>query len=1081
MTPAAPGPAPADERLDVVLGYYLLAVEAGQPAAQLQADLIRRYPELADDLAAFFADQASFQHAIEPGDEPPPPADRNGAKPQPATIAYRAGETEEAPAAESPAPDAPARFGDYELLEEIAQGGMGVVWKARQVSVNRVVALKMILAGRLAGAAAVKRFRAEAEAAAKLDHPNIVPIYEVGEEEGQHYYTMPLIEGGSLAKQADRFPDDPRAAARLMVPIARAVHYAHQRRILHRDLKPGNILLDPAGQPHITDFGLAKQLGGDSDAPAQTATGDIVGTPSYMAPEQAKGVRPLTTAVDVYALGAIFYDLLTGRPPFRADTHLETIRQVVEQEPVRPRLLNPLVDRDLNTICLKCLAKEPDKRFASADALANDIDRWLGGRPIRARPIGPGERFVKWAKRNSGWASLAAVALIILVSGVIAVFVEWRQAERARGDLEVNDYYNRIALAEREQTAGNPRRARQLLADCPPKLRDWEWRYLAGRLDAPPDPPPSSLHDRLYCLTFSPDGQRLAGALRDGRVQLWRRDGQPESDPIWPHDHHEATSVVFSPDGRTLLTAGGDARICFCDAADRTVRRVLTGHDGLIMGLAVSPDGRWVASASKDRTVRLWSAEDGSERWRRDDHGNWVHAVAFSPDGSRVASAGHDGTVRVWSAADGAEALVLRGHTDAARCVRYSPDGRRIASGSYDGTVRLWSADKGRTLAELGGHIGPVCHLEFTPDGARLASASLDGTVKVWDVGRGREALTLHGHDSGVWSVAFSPDGRLLVSGDGGGALRRWDAAPPTRPEPPQPLRKLEGHTGPVFKVAFRPGGRELATASGDGSVRFWDPDTGGELRRLDDVLNQAGSLAYSHDGRRLAVTRRLDFTVVVYEADRLTPEVTLRGHTQEVSSVMFSPDDRRLATTSQDGTVRVWDAATGVEQRRFPGHTGYFQSEAFSPDNRHVAAGSGERLARIWDVETGESKDLSGHREPVVGVAYSADGRLLATSSWDRTVRVWDTTTPKELHVLHGHDSLVYRLSFGPGDLLASAGWDGTVRLWSAATGRPRGVLTGHTAPVYSVAFSPDGRRMASAGGRLGSGEVFLWAVPGE
>jgi tetratricopeptide (TPR) repeat protein/tRNA A-37 threonylcarbamoyl transferase component Bud32 len=388
---------------------YWKAVEAGQ--APQAREWLARYPEVATELAEFFAGREELDRLAAPLRALAPAA--AGAP----TVAP--GETG-CFAAGAPAPC----FGDYELLEVIARGGMGVVYRARQKSLNRIVALKMIRAGRFATAADVRRFRTEAEAAGNLDHPHLVPVYEVGEHEGQQYFSMKFVEGGSLAQQPGRFVPAPRNAAPLMATVARAVHYAHQRGTLHRDLKPGNVLLDGKGVPHVTDFGLAKRVGSDA---ALTDTGAIVGTPGYMAPEQALGDRVVSTAADTYSLGAILYELLTGQPPFHADTPLEALRQVVGQEPRPPRALNARVDRDLETICLKCLRKEPDRRYATADALADDLERYLRDEPIQARPAGRAERLWRWCRRNPRTAAeIVGAALLLIAVGATAVALSVR-------------------------------------------------------------------------------------------------------------------------------------------------------------------------------------------------------------------------------------------------------------------------------------------------------------------------------------------------------------------------------------------------------------------------------------------------------------------------------------------------------------------------------------------------------------------------------------------------------------------------------------------------------------------------------
>jgi serine/threonine protein kinase len=387
--------------------WYLQAVEAGE--VPNREDLLAQHPALAEPLRAFFADLDRMDRVASPlrqAAEAEGTAALDGAA-EPTTVRY---------------------FGDYELLEEIARGGMGVVYKARQASLNRVVALKMILAGAFATPRDVQRFRTEAEAAANLDHPNIVPIFEVGEHEGQQYYSMKLVDGGPLSKQPR---GDDRSEVRGLVAVARAVHHAHQHGVLHRDLKPSNVLVDPEGTYYVTDFGLAKRLA-DADR-SLTETGQVIGTPRYMAPEQAAGRKDLTVAADVYSLGVLLYDRLAGRPPFTADSPLELLRQIRDDAPPRPTTLRPDLPRDLETILLKCLDKDPSRRYDSASSLADDLDRWLTGSPISARPVGPLERTWLWARRNptlSISGSLAVAGLLAATVFSIAFALQFRARAR---------------------------------------------------------------------------------------------------------------------------------------------------------------------------------------------------------------------------------------------------------------------------------------------------------------------------------------------------------------------------------------------------------------------------------------------------------------------------------------------------------------------------------------------------------------------------------------------------------------------------------------------------------------------------
>lgn len=1008
-------------------------------------------------------------------------------------------------------------FGDYELLEEIARGGMGVVYRARQVSLNRAVALKMILAGHLATPALKQRFHTEAEAAARLDHPHIVPIYEIGEHDGQHYFSMKLVEGGTLAgltasrKSAAALASGDNAAlfqraATVMAAVARAVHYAHQRGILHRDLKPTNILLDDKGEPHITDFGLAKLAEDDSELTISIA---VLGTPAYMSPEQAAGQsKGLTTATDIYSLGAILYELLTGQPPFRAETTVEILRQVGEKEPPRPRVLVPALDSDLETVCLKCLNKDPGQRYGSAEMLAEDLDRWRHGEPIQARPVSTAERLRSWCRRKPALAtSLFAVVVlfvIVVIGSPIAVFRINRERQRAQelGETEARRAYAAdMNLVQRALEMNNRGRALEMLSryrqgtDLPGRdLRGWEWRYLWNQCQSDAESVFFKGASWATALSVSHDGALLAVANQDSGVSVFERATRRRTAHLAASGH--MVRAVFSPTDPLLAyssvptfgSTGTNYLVRLWNSVSQQIVKTFP-IGGLCGGVAFSEDGQTLAiyAESPDNRITIWRVSDGERL-----------ASYATPDSSPTAGtpfaatrdlryAAHttpDGKVRVIDLGTGRERWPpCQAAEDYVWALAFSADGKILASGSgfADSEIRLWDADSGRRLGQLKGHGSQVCVLLFSEDGKTLISSGNDQTIRLWDVtdpANGRLLSTLRGHTRALTSLAWLPDKTTLVSGSEDFSVCFWN----TKKTPEAQRRISLPVLAPLWR--FTPDSKSLVAFEVDEpapKVARWHGIGFQERQSLLDLSTNIQEAWFSPDARWLAVSQRGGH-IQIYDVQKGSLSCAFTTPAEFPAPWEFTRDGTSLMLLYRhDNSMHEWNLQTGRETRSWRGVSGRFTG-AFSSDGNWYLASILNPDASfptvLSELSSGREKNLNSRW--YVSASFSPDSKLFALSRWGSSVEVslWETASLKKLATFGGFASVVWSVAFSPDQkrLATSSSGNEAVQLWDKESQESLLTLPGHGAAFDSVAFSPDGNTLAASNPR---GVLHLWPAP--
>jgi eukaryotic-like serine/threonine-protein kinase len=1002
----------------------------------------------------------------------------------------------------------PAQVPGYELLAELGRGGMGVVYKAHHKNLNRVVALKMILAGSYAAPLELQRFRQEAEAVARLQHPNIVQVHEVGAHAGLSYLALEYVDGGSLAQKTAGIPQPPRDAARLVELLARAVHHAHQNGIVHRDLTPGNVLLTADGAPKLTDFGLARCM---RDPQQMTATGAIVGTPGYLAPEQAQASKTdIGPTTDVYALGAILYTLLTGRPPFQAATPLKTILHTIEREPTRPTQLQHGTPFDLETICLKCLQKEPTRRYATAADLADDLRRFLADEPIRARPVGSAERAWKWVRRNPALsAAVAGVVLILAVGAAVSTafaLAAQREADRAAENESLANQKAGEAAADRDAARAAERMSRRRMVRL---------NIMTGiqSLDAG-DPAAALLGfhqawelDRQDQEAEPSHRARLAGVLQS----------MPELVGACFH-RDQVCDAAFSPDGTQLLARSDGSEVYLWNYQHSRLAVPPLNHTGHVRHACWGPDGATVATASADGSAAIWDARTGARRHTL-AHGSPLNWVAYHPKGDRLVTAGRDDTVRVWSvdpprpispplpyrASKTTERYKFHYH----RWPRFDQDGQSVISFKGEDLIVWPGMGTEFKTFNLGYNITEVYPIPGTD--RVLATGDKYNRVAVVRVTDGKDVLVLsHPRQANIGAV--SPDGKYLVTASSGGLIHLRFATTGELVWSPQKCGDF------ASAVAVSADGKRCLAASQDGTVRVWAVEprrvdvhpyqSDGRANNLTLPVPDGRSRSYSPDGGQFVEyggAGPAQFGLAA--AGAATRPV---DHPEAVELVLFSDDGSRFVVFGRD-VVRVWDTRTEkmagplVRVRTEGRAIGIDRIGRLSRDGSRVATWDDERTVSVWDLLSGRRvfgptrlddpgprifgpPESDGH---VTGLILSADGRWLgAATDSSGALTVWEVNTGRVAnHTPKRFQGIAQGFAFSAdGERILFWASDNKARVYQTQTGAPigpaiktpesKGGLYVRVHP-YECAISADGRWLAFFESGLGTVRLYdaRWA----
>ena len=992
------------------------------------------------------------------------------------------------------------QFGDYELLNEIARGGMGVIFRAKQLSLNRIVALKVILLGQFATTNDIRRFHAEAESAAVLRHEGIVPVYASGEYEGNPYFSMAYIEGTTLAELIAKSPIDGRTAAKLLSSIADAVSYAHSKGVIHRDLKPSNILVNKQGQPIITDFGLAKRS--DTD-PNLTGTGQIIGTPNYMSPEQASGLNHLTTTrSDIYSLGAILYATLAGKPPFAAGTMIETLKQVSTEMPAPLQRLKRKVDRDLETIALKSLDKNPTNRYQSASSLKDDLDRYLNHQPIKASPASFATRTSRWFLRNPVLAVLSsiltALVMALAIGGPIIAYRQSKLQSRTKQSLEnqnrlaeelrgstaaintnlIKIYTERgdAAINAGNQLAALPSYTAALRGSIDSGKPEWGHRFRVGSILQHAAVPISmwELPGQPASTAISAAKEYVACTTRGGDLCLWNTITKKKV-----FSSTSARRVVtanlkfFDQDTKLLYTSGNQLRVL--DLASPSTPLIAIQLNAIIRAVAIDESNQLCVVGTRKGRVTLFDIQAGKVLYRCESHKSTIRSVAISANAGRILSACDRGKTKLHDLATG-KLIHTAKQNDSTNHVEFAPDGKKYLCCSDDNTMLILDAENGQEYSERINCFSNVQTGSFNHASSKIASGTSNSTVQIWDAETSAPLTPPMMHKNSIRSLEFSADDTQLVSSSADHTACVWDTLSGEPACPPMPH-------GYIVEASFFMPNNCVLTVSGDRMLRHWQLQNKTLLTMTTTPSDSSNAFVVSPDGT-LLITGKKDGLICLTNITTQTPLPSFINHGKEIAFLAMNADNELLAVGDASAAISIYRFSPSGElahppiKHFFPAMQEQTNepllSLEFSPDGSKLLAVHDDSAAFVYQAETGELLHTLRQSRSLSSAVFSNDGTRILSASRDGTAILWDSKTGAPTGLELVHKDYIDACAISPdGKHIASGSRDHTALVLNVETGKKIGPALQHHGGIASITFAPDGKSVAT-GSRDGSARIW-------